>query len=63
MALNEETKAMMVKIKELERELTICRAIVGKRMLASISEQCKMDVPKPKKFEGTRSAKDVYNFL
>ncbi|MBA0679745.1 hypothetical protein Goari_011497 [Gossypium aridum] len=42
------TKAMMTRIEELEGELTVCRAVVGKGMMALVLEQRKMDVPKSK---------------
>ncbi|MFQ6626052.1 hypothetical protein Gotur_006340 [Gossypium turneri] len=48
------TKAMMTRIEELEGELTVCRAIVGKGIMALILEQRKMDVPKSKEFKETR---------
>ncbi|MBA0853920.1 hypothetical protein Goshw_023875 [Gossypium schwendimanii] len=48
------TKAMMKRIEELEGELTVCRAVVGKGMMALVLEQRKMDVPKSKEFKGTR---------
>lgn len=63
MALKKDTKPMMMRIKELEGELTMCRAAVGKGMLVSIPKQCKMNVPKLKEFKGMRSTKDMDNLL
>ncbi|MBA0634179.1 hypothetical protein Godav_022289 [Gossypium davidsonii] len=65
MALKEETMAttrtLGTMIEELEEELALCRAAVGKGVAnATLSNE---DVPKPKKFVGTRSACDVDNFL
>ncbi|MBA0876220.1 hypothetical protein Goshw_020162, partial [Gossypium schwendimanii] len=65
MALKEEimatTRALSTRIEELEGELALCRAAVGKGMAnATLSNE---DVPKPKEFVGTRSACDVDNFL
>ncbi|MBA0753533.1 hypothetical protein Gogos_020031 [Gossypium gossypioides] len=57
------TKAMMTRIEELEGELTVCRAAVGKGMMALVLEQRKMDVPKSKEFKGTRFTTDMDNFL
>ena len=65
MALKEETmattKALSTRIEELEGELSLCQAAVGKGVAnAALSNE---DVPKPKEFVGTRSACDVDNFL
>ncbi|MFQ6636554.1 hypothetical protein Gotur_013087, partial [Gossypium turneri] len=65
MALKEETmattRALSTRIEELEGELALCRAVVGKGVAnAALSNE---DVPKPKEFVGTRSACDVDNFL
>ncbi|MFQ6643684.1 hypothetical protein Gotur_017712, partial [Gossypium turneri] len=65
MALKEETmattRALSTRIEELEGELALCRAAVGKGVSsAALSNE---DVPKPKEFVGTRSACDVDNFL
>ncbi|MFQ6640267.1 hypothetical protein Gotur_014763, partial [Gossypium turneri] len=65
MALKEETiattKALSTRIEELEEELALCRAAVGKGVSsAALSNE---DVPKPKEFVRTRSACDVDNFL
>ncbi|MBA0876223.1 hypothetical protein Goshw_020162 [Gossypium schwendimanii] len=55
------TRALSTRIEELEGELALCRAAVGKGMAnATLSNE---DVPKPKEFVGTRSACDVDNFL
>ncbi|KAK8301352.1 hypothetical protein V6Z11_D04G014000 [Gossypium hirsutum] len=65
MALKEETmattRALTTRIEELEGELALCQAAVGKGVAnAALSNE---DVPKPKEFVGTRSACDVDNFL
>ncbi|MFQ6640266.1 hypothetical protein Gotur_014763 [Gossypium turneri] len=65
MALKEETiattKALSTRIEELEEELALCRAAVGKGVSsAALSNE---DVPKPKEFVRTRSACDVDNLL
>ncbi|MBA0852506.1 hypothetical protein Goshw_006158, partial [Gossypium schwendimanii] len=65
MALKEETvattRALSTRIEELEGELALCRAAVGKGVAnVALSNE---DVPKPKEFVGTRSACDVDNFL
>ncbi|XP_052483730.1 uncharacterized protein LOC128039297 [Gossypium raimondii] len=65
MALKEETvattRALSTRIEELEGELALCQAAVGKGVAnAALSNE---DVPKPKEFVGTRSACDVDNFL
>ncbi|MFQ6649673.1 hypothetical protein Gotur_022897 [Gossypium turneri] len=65
MALKEETmattRALSTRIEELEGELALCQAAVGKRVSsAALSNE---DVPKSKEFTGKRSACDVDNFL
>ncbi|MBA0763002.1 hypothetical protein Gotri_012532 [Gossypium trilobum] len=57
------TKAMMTRIEELEGDLTVCRAVVGKGMMALVLEQRKMDVPKSKEFKGTGFMRDMDSFL
>ncbi|KAG8496826.1 hypothetical protein CXB51_008045 [Gossypium anomalum] len=64
-ALNEETMAttmaLSTSIEELEGDLALCQAAIGKGgSNAALSNE---DVPKPKEFVGTRSACDVDNFL
>ncbi|MBA0582060.1 hypothetical protein Gorai_024212, partial [Gossypium raimondii] len=49
--------------KAVKGELTICKATLGNGMLASTPKHPRMDVPKSKKFKGTRSARYVDNFL
>ncbi|MBA0692964.1 hypothetical protein Goari_010484 [Gossypium aridum] len=51
------------KIAELKMELTIHKATLNNGMLALGLKQQRMDAPKPKEFKGTRSARDVDNFL
>ncbi|MBA0670568.1 hypothetical protein Goklo_024956, partial [Gossypium klotzschianum] len=57
MALKEEIMATMMalstRIEELEGELALCRAVVGKRVLNAVLSN--EDVPKPKEFVGTRT--------
>ncbi|MBA0583648.1 hypothetical protein Gorai_014497 [Gossypium raimondii] len=53
----------MTRIEELEGELTVCRAVVGKWMMALVLEQRKMDVPKSKEFKVTRFMRDMDSFL
>ncbi|MBA0880540.1 hypothetical protein Goshw_011999, partial [Gossypium schwendimanii] len=65
MGLKEETlattRALSRRIEELEGELALCRAAVGKGMEnTALSNEY---VPKSKEFAGTRSACDVDNFL
>ena len=65
MALKEETiattRALSTRIEELEGELALCQAAVGKGVSsAALSSEC---VPEPKEFVGTRSACEVDNFL
>ncbi|MFQ6640639.1 hypothetical protein Gotur_014957 [Gossypium turneri] len=55
------TKALSARIEELEGELALCRATMGK--IVSSAALSNKDVPKPKEFVGTRSACDVDNFL
>ncbi|MBA0691915.1 hypothetical protein Goari_009516 [Gossypium aridum] len=53
--------ALSTRIDELEGELALCRAAVGKGVSSvALSNE---DVPKLKKFVGTRSVCDVDNFL
>ncbi|MFQ6636400.1 hypothetical protein Gotur_012715 [Gossypium turneri] len=65
MALKEKTiatiRALSTKIEELEGELALCRAAMGKGVANAAFDN--EDVSKPKEFVGTRSACDVDNFL
>ncbi|KAH1115365.1 hypothetical protein J1N35_008743 [Gossypium stocksii] len=65
-ALKEEIMAMMKalnkRIKELDEELIMCRAIVGKEVLGATFNR-DIVAPKPEKFKGTRSTRKVKNFL
>ncbi|XP_040964578.1 uncharacterized protein [Gossypium hirsutum] len=56
MALKEE-------IAELKGELIIYKAALGNRGLAAVANKPNIDVPKPKEFKGSRSTRDVDNFL
>ena len=59
---NESLEAMMVAMREEMDELTACKtAIRGDVLAMTLIHQ--VDVPKPKEFEGTRSIKEVDNFL
>ncbi|MBA0880952.1 hypothetical protein Goshw_022460 [Gossypium schwendimanii] len=65
MALKEEimaiTRALSTRIEELEEELALCRAAMGKGVTnAALSNE---DVLKPKEYVGTMSAYNVDNFL
>ena len=63
---NTSLEAMVVALREemaeLKRELSACKAVIGGGVLAAALTH-RVDVPKPKEFKGTRSAKDVDNFL
>ncbi|XP_040932038.1 uncharacterized protein [Gossypium hirsutum] len=60
-------EAMVVALKgeiaELKGELTIYKVALGNGGLAAAAPKPNIDVPKPKEFKGTRSARDVDNFL
>ncbi|KAG8474309.1 hypothetical protein CXB51_033861 [Gossypium anomalum] len=60
-------EAMMMALKEeiaeLKGELTIYKAALGNGGLATVAPKPSIDVPKPKEFKGTRSAREVDNFL
>ncbi|MBA0824707.1 hypothetical protein Goarm_021355, partial [Gossypium armourianum] len=53
--------ALNTRIEELEGELALCRAAMGEEVSSTTFSY--EDVPKPKKFVGTRSIYDVDNFL
>ncbi|MBA0574972.1 hypothetical protein Golob_000058 [Gossypium lobatum] len=50
-------------ITELKVELTNYKATLGNGGLAPVTPKPNIDVPKPKEFNRTRSARDVDNFL
>ncbi|MBA0794348.1 hypothetical protein Gohar_018685 [Gossypium harknessii] len=54
--------AMKKEIEELKGELTIYKAALSNGMLSSRPKEQAMDIPKPEKFKGARSARDVDNF-
>ncbi|MBA0612516.1 hypothetical protein Godav_013112, partial [Gossypium davidsonii] len=60
-------EAMMTTLKEeiaeLKGELTIYKAALGNGGLATVASKPSVDVPKPNEFKGTRSIRDVDNFL
>ncbi|MBA0693926.1 hypothetical protein Goari_004265 [Gossypium aridum] len=64
--MKEENKAIVMtlntRIEELEGELMVYRILMGKNVLGAISIH-KINVLKPKKFKGARSARDVDNLL
>ncbi|KAK8345043.1 hypothetical protein V6Z12_A07G121800 [Gossypium hirsutum] len=62
-ALEAMVMALKEEIAELKGGLTIYKVTLGSGMLALEPKQRNMDVSKPKEFKGTRSAKDVDNFL
>ncbi|KAK8289414.1 hypothetical protein V6Z12_D07G190600 [Gossypium hirsutum] len=55
--------ALKGEIVELKGELTIYKAVLGNGGLAVVAPKPNIDIPKPKEFKGTRSARDVDNFL
>ena len=61
-ALEAMVVALREEMAELKRELSACKAVIGGGVLAAAPTH-RVDVPKPKEFKGTRSAKDVDNFL
>ena len=61
-ALEAMVVALREEMAELKRELSACKAVIGGGVLAAAPTH-RVDVPKSKEFKGTRSAKDVDNFL
>ncbi|MBA0789184.1 hypothetical protein Gotri_027591 [Gossypium trilobum] len=61
--LEDMVLAMKKEIEELKGELTIYKAAMSNMILSSRPKQQAMNVPKPEKFKGARSARDVDNFL
>ncbi|KAK5802548.1 hypothetical protein PVK06_030150 [Gossypium arboreum] len=55
--------ALKEEIAELKGELTIYKAALGNGGLAAVTPKPSVDAPKPKDFKGTRSAREVDNFL
>ncbi|KAK5840084.1 hypothetical protein PVK06_008952 [Gossypium arboreum] len=55
--------ALKEEIAELKGELTIYKAALGNGGLAAVTPTPSVHVPKPKEFKGTRSAREVDNFL
>ncbi|KAK8314289.1 hypothetical protein V6Z12_D01G162200 [Gossypium hirsutum] len=62
-ALEDMVLAMKKEMEELKGELMIYKADLSNGVLSSRPKQQAMDVPKPEKFKGARSARDVDNFL
>ncbi|MBA0728064.1 hypothetical protein Golax_000999 [Gossypium laxum] len=62
-ALEAMVSALKEEIAELKRELTIYKAALSNGMLNLRLKQQAIDVPKPKKFKGARSTREVDNFL
>ncbi|MBA0583860.1 hypothetical protein Gorai_014701 [Gossypium raimondii] len=62
-ALEAMIEALKEQVVELMGELNNCKAALGSAMLVSVPKKCSMDVPKPKEFKGTWSARDVDTFL
>ncbi|XP_016752558.1 uncharacterized protein [Gossypium hirsutum] len=62
-AIETMVAALKEEIAELKGELTIHKAALGNGGLAVVAPKPNIDVPKPKEFKGTRSARDVDNFL
>ena len=61
-ALETMVVALREEMAKLKRELSACKAVIGGGVLAT-APMHRVDVPKPKEFKGTRSAKDVDKFL
>ncbi|KAK8283219.1 hypothetical protein V6Z12_D08G079200 [Gossypium hirsutum] len=55
--------ALKEEIAELKGELTIYKVALCNGGLAAVAPKPSVDVPKPKEFKGTRSVRDVDNFL
>ncbi|XP_016728394.2 uncharacterized protein K02A2.6-like [Gossypium hirsutum] len=55
--------ALKEEIAELKGELTIYKTALGNGGLAAVTPKPSVGVPKPKEFKGTRSAREVDNFL
>ncbi|MBA0851320.1 hypothetical protein Goshw_017511, partial [Gossypium schwendimanii] len=55
--------AMKKEIEELKGELMIYKVTLNNGMLSSRPKQQAMDVPKPEKFKGAKSVRDVDNLL
>ena len=55
-------EAMKKQMEELMGELSSCKTAIGGSVLAVTSKH-RIEIPKPKEFKGTRSAKDLDNFL
>ncbi|KAK8335242.1 hypothetical protein V6Z12_A09G040700, partial [Gossypium hirsutum] len=64
---DDAVETMMTSLKEeiveLKGELTSYKAALGNGGLAAFTPKPSVDVPKPKEFKGTRSAREVDNFL
>ncbi|MBA0865778.1 hypothetical protein Goshw_015309, partial [Gossypium schwendimanii] len=61
--LEDMVLAMKKVMEEVKVELMIYKAALNNGMSSSRLKQQAMDVPKPEKFKGARSARDVDNFL
>ncbi|MBA0756244.1 hypothetical protein Gogos_021298, partial [Gossypium gossypioides] len=61
--LEDMVLTMKKEIDELNGEFTIYKTALSNGMLSSRPKQQTMNVPKPKKFNGARSARDVDNLL
>ncbi|KAK8309297.1 hypothetical protein V6Z12_D02G116900 [Gossypium hirsutum] len=62
-AIEAMVAALKGEIAKLKGELTIYKVVLGNGGLAAAAPKPNIDVPKPKEFKGTRSARDVDNFL
>ncbi|KAK8284419.1 hypothetical protein V6Z12_D08G158900 [Gossypium hirsutum] len=62
-AIEAMVTALKEEIAELKGELTIYKVALGNGGLAALTPKPSVDVPKPKEFKGTRSARDVDNFF
>ncbi|MBA0818164.1 hypothetical protein Gohar_022276 [Gossypium harknessii] len=61
--LEDMVLAMKKEIEELKGELAIYKAALSNGILPSRPKQQVIDVPKPEKFKGARSVREVDNFL
>ncbi|KAE8689004.1 Detected protein of unknown function [Hibiscus syriacus] len=57
-----EIEDLKKEIEQLKTEVALCKATVAGNMMTS-TPKGRAEVPKPEKFKGTRSAKDVENFM
>ncbi|MBA0876482.1 hypothetical protein Goshw_014653, partial [Gossypium schwendimanii] len=61
--MKEQLRDYMMEALKLKGEFAICKVAQGNRMLAPRLKQRKIDVSKPKEFNGTRSTRDKNNIF